>query len=96
MNYPNPFYEETTFSFEHNASDQELLLTVDIFSMQGRLVKHLEEKFVPYSSRINHLRWDGTDQHGSKIMKGMYIYRLQLSDENGIQKSKTSKLVYLK
>lgn len=96
MNYPNPFYDETTFSFEHNASDQELLLTVDIFSMQGRLVKHLEDTFVPYSSRINHIRWDGTDEHGSKIMKGMYIYRLRLSDENGIQRSKTAKLVYLK
>lgn len=96
MNYPNPFYEETIFSFEHNAGDQELLLTIDIFSIDGRLVKHLEDSFVPYSSRINHIRWDGTDEHGSKIMKGIYIYRLQLSDENGIQKSKTSKLVYLK
>ena len=96
MNYPNPFYDETVFSFEHNAGDQELLLTIDIFSIDGRLVKHLEDNFVPYSSRINHIRWDGTNEQGSKIMKGMYIYRLQLSNEDGVQKSETSKLVYLK
>ena len=96
MNYPNPFYDRTTFSFEQNADGQELLLTIDIFSIDGRLVKHIEDTFMPYSSRINHISWDGTDEYGSKIMKGMYIYRLQLSDENGIQRSKTSKLVYLK
>lgn len=96
MNYPNPFYDETIFSFEHNAGNQELQLVIDIYSLDGKLVKHLEDNFIPYSSRINHIRWDGTDEYGSKIRKGMYIYRLQLSDEKGIQKSKTAKLVYLK
>lgn len=96
MNYPNPFYDETIFSFEHNAGNQELKITIDIFSLEGKLVKHIEDNIIPYSSRINHIRWDGTDDHGSKIMKGMYIYRLQLSDENGVNKSKTAKLVYLK
>jgi len=96
MNYPNPFYDETVFSFEHNANDQELQIIIDIYSMDGKLVKHIEDNFIPYSSRINHIRWDGTDDYGSKILKGMYIYRLQLSDENGIKKTKTAKLVYLK
>lgn len=96
MNYPNPFYDETVFSFEHNGTDGQLQLSIDIFNMSGQLVKHLEDSFETYSSRINHMHWDGTDQHGSKIMKGMYIYRLQLTNEDGIQRSKTSKLVYLK
>jgi flagellar hook assembly protein FlgD len=96
MNYTNQFSEETIFSFEHNAGNQELQITIDIFSMDGKMVKHLEDNFMPYSSRINHIRWDGTDDHGSKIMKGMYIYRLQLIDEQGVTKSKTAKLVYIK
>lgn len=96
MNYPNPFYDETVFSFEQNAGDQELQISIDIYSLDGKLVKHLEDKFNAYSSRINHIRWDGTDDHGSKIMKGMYIYRVLLSNERGEQKSKTAKLVYLK
>lgn len=96
MNYPNPFYDETVFSFEQNADNQELNLTIDIFDMEGKLIKHLEDTFIPYSSRINHIHWNGTNDHGSKIAKGMYIYRLQLTDEQGTQKSKTAKLVYLK
>lgn len=96
MNYPNPFYDETVFSFEQNADNQELNLTIDIFDMEGKLIKHLEDTFIPYSSRINHIHWNGTNDHGSKIAKGMYIYRIQLTDEQGMQKSKTAKLVYLK
>jgi len=96
MNYPNPFYDQTTFSFEQNASSQQLYLNIDIFSLDGKLVKHIENTFSPYSSRVNHVQWDGTDQHGSKIVKGMYIYRLKLTTEEGESVSKTAKLVYLK
>ncbi len=96
MNYPNPFYDETVFSFEQNAGNQEIKLLISIYSMDGKLVNQLEDIFIPYSSRINHIRWDGTDENGRKIGKGMYIYRLQLMDEQGVQKSKTAKLVYLK
>ncbi len=96
MNYPNPFYYETVFSFEHNAGDQQLQVFIDIYAMDGRLVKHLEDNFMAYSSRINHIHWDGKDDNGSKIRKGMYIYRLQLADEQGVKIVKTAKLVYLK
>lgn len=96
MNYPNPFYDETVFSFEQNADNQEIKVLITIFSMNGKLVKQIEDTFIPYSSRINHIRWDGTDENGRKIGKGMYIYRLQLLDEQGVKKSKTAKLVYLK
>jgi hypothetical protein len=96
MNYPNPFSDETIFSFEQNAGEQNLNIQIDIYSLSGKLVKHIEDDFLSYSSRVNHIHWDGTDDHGSKISKGMYIYRLQLTDENGDKKSKTAKLVYLK
>ncbi|MBN1651207.1 MAG: type IX secretion system sortase PorU [Bacteroidales bacterium] len=96
MNYPNPFYEETVFSFEHNAGEQQLQVFIDIYAMDGRLVKHLEDNFKAYSSRINHMHWDGKDDNGSKISKGMYIYRIQLADEQGLKIVKTAKLVYLK
>jgi hypothetical protein len=96
MNYPNPFSDETVFSFEHNINSQSMSLSIDIYSLDGRLVKHLEDNFEPYSSRINHIRWDGTDDNGSKISKGMYVYRLQISDQSGNTMAKTAKLVYLK
>ncbi len=96
MNYPNPFSDETIFSFEQNAGNQNLNIQIDIYSLAGKLVKHIEDDFLSYSSRVNHIHWDGTDDHGSKINKGMYIYRLQLTDENGHKKSKTAKMVYLK
>jgi hypothetical protein len=96
MNYPNPFKENTYFSFEHNAENQELNIVIDIFSINGQLIKHIEENLIAYSSRINHISWDGTDEFGRTIEKGMYIYRIQITNSKGETKSKIAKLVYLK
>ena len=45
-------------------------------------------------SRI--LTWDGTDDFGSKIGKGVYVYKLKVrSNSTGLQAEKIEKLVIL-
>jgi len=99
LNYPNPFVNYTEFWFNHNSSDV-LDVSIQIFTISGKLIKtingqtNLGSKTVSSVSRD--LTWDGTDDFGSKIGKGVYVYKLKVRSTNtGMQSEKIEKLVIL-
>mgnify|MGYP000147036568 CR=1 FL=1 len=99
LNYPNPFVNYTEFWFNHNSSDV-LDVSIQIFTISGKLIKtingqtNLDSKTVSSVSRD--LTWDGTDDFGSKIGKGVYVYKLKVRSTNtGMQSEKIEKLVIL-
>lgn len=96
FNYPNPVIDQTTFSFEHNKSGEELEVVIDIFSIDGKRVTRLEEKFMASSFRNNEIHWNATDQYGSKISKGVYIYKVLLKSNSGQEAIKSNRLVVIK
>jgi len=96
FNYPNPVIDYTTFSFEHNQSGEEMDVIIDVYSMDGKRVTRLEDSFVADSYRNNEIQWDLTDQSGSKISKGIYLYKVLVKLANGKEASKTNKLVVIK
>jgi len=72
QNYPNPFNPTTTIKFAI-ANDARVNLVV--YDMLGQKVRTLidgEQEAGYYS-----VRWDGTNDFGSKVSSGIYIYRLQ-------------------
>ncbi|SJZ74555.1 type IX secretion system sortase PorU [Sediminibacterium ginsengisoli] len=77
-NYPNPFTTSTTFSFEHNQQAALLDVQVVIYSMNGRLVKRIARQVNTTGTRTAALNWDGMDEHGRKLEKGVYIYRVMI------------------
>ena len=69
-NYPNPFdsrKEDTTFNFQLRQSAD---FSIKIYSVYGRLVKELNTNGIAGS---NEIRWDGTDDSGRKVSKGLYL-----------------------
>jgi len=96
FNYPNPVMDYTTFSFEHNQSGEEMDVSIDIYSMDGKRVTRLENTFIADSYRNNEIKWDLTDQNGSKIAKGIYLYKVLIKLADGKEATKTSKLVVVK
>ena len=59
LNYPNPFHDETNISLEHNRPGNELDVTINIFNIDGRIIKILKTNVAPtglYSSSGN-LGW---------------------------------------
>ncbi len=104
LNYPNPFISSTCFQFEHNMEGREMDIQVDIYTISGRLVKSLRQKIYTQSSRLsrdNCLNWDGTDDFGSPLAKGVYLYKVKIRiDEDGLQdikgESDFEKLVILR
>lgn len=96
FNYPNPVIDYTTFSFEHNQSGEELEVLIDIYGIDGKLVTRIQEDFMADGYRNNQITWDVTDQNGSKLAKGVYIYKLLLRSGDGIEATKSSRLVVIK
>jgi hypothetical protein len=95
-NYPNPFYDETFFAFEHNQSDIELEIEIDIYDLMGKCVARLVSSQSSNSFAIEPIRWTGITEGGDKLAKGLYIYRARLTTSNGLENIKSSKLMILK
>lgn len=96
LNYPNPFRDNTTFSFEHNRSGEDLEITVQIYSSKGNLVKVLEGLAVNSDFRINDIHWDGRGGSGKKLESGLYVYRVYVrSLVDGAKNEDFKKLVII-
>lgn len=96
FNYPNPVYDYTTFSFEHNQANGNMDVLIDIYGIDGKLVTRLEEKFYTDSYRNNEIKWDVTDEMGNQLSKGIYVYKILVRSENGQEASKSNRLVVIK
>ncbi|REJ81173.1 MAG: T9SS C-terminal target domain-containing protein [Bacteroidetes bacterium] len=96
LNYPNPFTTNTTFMFEHNKPFSELDVRVQIFTVSGKLVKTISQRITPKGFRSDDLKWDGLDEYGDKIGKGVYIYKLRVRTPEGQYADKFEKLVILR
>lgn len=102
LNYPNPFVDYTEFWFNHNSPDP-LDISVQIFTVSGKLVRTLNGQtsadelcFNGSSSLSRSMVWDGRDDFGDKIGKGVYIYKLKVrSSRLNKQVEKIQKLVIL-
>lgn len=98
LNYPNPFTTSTNFQFEHDLANTELDILVSIYTVTGKVVKTIEATKFASGFRIDDIHWDGTDDYGSDIGKGVYLYKIKArSDElNLVRESDFEKLVILK
>lgn len=72
---PNPFSESTilTFDIPSGAGNSVQAWVCDL---NGKRIKTLFEGIVPAGNFS--LRWDGTDETGTKQAKGMYFYNLNI------------------
>ncbi len=99
LNYPNPFVNYTEFWFNHNSSDV-LDVSVQIFTVSGKLVRTLNGQTTAGGATTSTLSrdivWDGRDDFGDKIGKGVYVYKLTVKS-NRLNKTveKIEKLVIL-
>lgn len=100
LNYPNPFTTSTQFQFEHNLPSGPMDITVQIYSVSGKLVKTIMHSTFSDGFRVDDIHWDGTDDFGSPIAKGVYLYKirvqLDVSGTNLKKESEYEKLVILK
>jgi len=96
LNYPNPFVDYTEFWFQHNRPNETLQVQVQILTVSGKIVKTINQTVVSDGFLSKDIKWDGRDDFGDRIGKGVYIYRLKVkATASGQQAEKIEKLVIL-
>lgn len=96
LNYPNPFTTRTEFYFEHNRPCATLDAQVQVFTVSGRLVKTLSSRLNCNGFRTEPLAWDGRDDFGDQLGRGVYVYRLSVVAPDGAKAEQFEKLVILR
>ena len=96
LNYPNPFINYTEFWFNHNKPNETLDVQVQIFTVSGKLVKTLNRSVQSDGLLSREISWNGLDDFGNKIGKGVYVYRLHVRSQiTNAKAEKFEKLVIL-
>jgi hypothetical protein len=95
LNYPNPFTTSTKFMFQHNQACNPLKVTIQVYTVTGKIVKTIQKSILCEGYRPEPIEWDGRDDFGDKLGRGVYIYRLAILDINNKKAEKIEKLVIL-
>ena len=86
QNYPNPFNPSTAISFSLPTDN---LVSLTIYSISGQLIRQLVNQSL--NSGEYSIVWDGKDGFGNSVSGGVYIFNLQIENNN-----LTKKMVLMK
>jgi Peptidase family C25 len=95
LNYPNPFTTSTSFFIEYNQCCTQYDVSIQVFTISGKLVKTINRHVVAEGYRSEAIEWDGKDDYGDRIGRGVYVYRVLARTEEGQSAEKYEKLVIL-
>ncbi len=86
LTYPNPFSTQTYFVYTLTGSKAPADFRIQIYTVSGRLVRQLTQADLGplrVGTHRTDLPWDGTDQYGDPLAKGVYLYRILARDAEG-------------
>ncbi len=77
VNYPNPFHNETDFTFY---SSYEGLGEIIIYTISGKQIYKMQN--LDFQMGYNSLHWNGRDKYDQKLAAGVYFYKVKLNVNN--------------
>ncbi len=89
LNYPNPFVNYTEFWFSHNKPFEPLEVQVQVMTITGKIVWTRNQIVTTEGFLSKEITWDGKDDFGNRIGKGVYVYKLTV--KSSVTNSKTEK-----
>ncbi len=88
----SPASTSTTFYVKHNRPDATLNITIDVFDLMGRKVWTTTQSGQSNMFTSFPVTWDLTDTGGSRVPRGIYIYRATVSTDGVREATKSKKL----
>lgn len=90
MNCPNPFDDETYFTFR--ATTDVDSLSIKVYTATGRLVQRIDAGSL--GAGYHQIRWEGHDRAGDPIANGVYFYTItaRAGDQKIVVREKLVKL----
>lgn len=96
LNYPNPFTTYTEFWFNHNRPFEPLEIQVQVMTVTGKVVWTTNQVVTTTGFTSREITWDGMDDFGQRLGKGVYIYKITVKSTLANEvSSKIEKLVIL-
>jgi Peptidase family C25 len=92
--YPNPLINRANFWFNHNLPNENIAITVNIYTVLGKLVHQIKQTINTVGTINSEIFWDGTDKNHNKLASGVYIYTIIANTKNSSIR-KTNKLYLL-
>lgn len=94
-NYPNPFYDQTRFTFNTATGNGVEEVEIKIFALNGEFVKNII-KPVNDDPGMTTIVWNGTGDRGAKLPGGTYIYNVILRNDLGYSTQASGKMVLIR
>lgn len=86
QNHPNPFMDYTKFYYTLTGKDGPYHYNLQIVNSEGRLVREFSSDEIgplKVGSHAMPFMYNGTDQAGNRLTRGVYFYKLTAEDEDG-------------
>ena len=81
LNYPNPFRKITDITF---FITQPAEVKISIYTIRGLLIRKLESEEI-LQPDFHFISWDGKDDFGSEVARGIYLYQIKAVSVYGNQ-----------
>ena len=86
LNYPNPFSTATRFVFTLTGTDAPARFKIQIMTVSGKVVREITQDEIGMLHIGTHMTdyvWNGTDEFGSPLANGVYLYRIVAKKSDG-------------
>jgi len=80
--YPNPSSDQSNFYFIHNRPGENLMATLEVYSLSGQILFSESRRLVKAQEMINDWNWIFFQSKSKYPGKGTYIYNLSLYSES--------------
>ncbi len=82
QNYPNPFHQTTTLTFDLAEKRQ---VCINVYNIRGGPIRQLARAELTAGS--HRVAWDGCDDKGSNVATGLYLLHVKAGEESRVLKS---------
>ena len=86
LNYPNPFSDRTRFVYTLTGAEMPSYYKIQIMTVSGKVVKEITQNELgklKIGTHMTDYEYNGTDDFGSKLANGVYLYRFIIKNEKG-------------
>lgn len=90
--FPNPAATSTTFLVTHNRPEATVTITIEVFNLMGQRVWSTTQSGRSSMFAAFPITWDLSDYSGTRLARGIYLYKATISNDGHQESTKTKKL----
>ena len=90
--FPNPASTTTTFIITHNRPEATVTVTIEVFNLMGQRMWSTTQSGRSSMFSSFPITWDLSDYSGSRLPRGIYLYKATISTDGHQESTKTKKL----